>query len=287
VGQSNLALIYENYADRGTLSGGSWQSGSLKLANLQTPYLAEVARSTSAAEADTQFTIDFGAPYIISGICFGPCNVRPDALCRYRAYDDNGLVYDSGLLQFPGSTVDSANLEWEDGGFWEGTSREFDDLFKGIYLIHLPPLPLACERITVEIMDAGNPAGFIEIGRLICGKAWSPKYNYGYDGNSLDFEDLTDREEGRSGARFFNPRPNRRSFSFGFDYLPEAQTFQDVYRIATRSGTHRQVVIIPNPGDPDSFAREAFVGTLGTPPSLRRPTFQGVATAFKIEETLA
>jgi hypothetical protein len=109
-----------------TIGGISW-------ANLQTPYLAEVARSTSAAEADTQFTIDFGAPYIISGICFGPCNVRPDALCRYRAYDDNGLVYDSGLLQFPGSTVDSANLEWEDAGFWEGTSREFDDLFKGIY----------------------------------------------------------------------------------------------------------------------------------------------------------
>lgn len=287
MGQSNLALIYENYADRGTLSGGSWQTGSLKLSNLLTPYLAQVARSMSTAEADTQFSIDFGQPYIIGGIALGPCNVRPDALCRYRAYDDNGLVYDSELLPFPGSTVESANLEWEDSGFWEGTSREFDDLSKGIYLIHLPPRPLACERITVEIMDAGNPAGFLDIGRLICGKAWSPKYNYGYEGNSLDFEDLTNREEGSSGARFYNPRPMRRSFSFSFEYLPEAQTFQDIYRIVSRSGTHRQVVVIPNPSDPDSFAREAFIGTLGTLPSLRRPTFQGIATAFKIEEVLS
>jgi len=66
-----------------------------------------------------------------------------------------------------------------------------------------------------------------------------------------------------------------------------AEALTELLKVATRSGTHRQVVVIPNPGDPESFAREAFVGTLGTPPSLRRPTFQGVATAFKIEETLA
>ncbi|XYD07423.1 hypothetical protein R1A27_20145 [Methylobacterium sp. NMS12] len=286
MGQSNLALIYENYADRGALSGGSWQAGSLRLANLQTPYLAEVARSTSTAEAATQFTVDFGQPYIIGGIAFGPCNVRPDALCRYRFYDDNGLVYDSLLLPFPGSTVESANLEWEDSGFWEGTTREFDDLFKGIYLISVLSVPMSCERITVEIFDAGNPDGFIEIGRLICGKVWSPSTNYGPDGHSHDLDDLTDREEGRSGARFYNPRPMRRLFSFSFDYLPEAETFRDVYRIATRSGTHRQVVVIPNPADPDSYVREAFVGTLGTPPSLRRPSAGEAATAFKIEEVL-
>lgn len=287
--QSNLALLYEDVAARGVLSGGNWLPGSLRLANLQTPYLAEIARSASAAPADTQFDIDLGAPASIGGIAMGACRVTPFARYRIRAFysDTSGpAFYDTGEVAFPGTRVDPQLLDWQDPGFWEGISQEFDDPRKGSLFLHIPPQPVLARIWRIEIIDPDHPAGRIDIGRLMMGRVWQPAYNYTYDNNSLDFEALTDVEESRSGTRFYNARNLRRVFSFGFDYLPEVETLRDVYRIATRSGIHNQVVVVPDPTDAANFQRDAFIGTLSVPPSLRRSAFRHVSTSYKIEEVL-
>jgi len=287
--QSNLALIYEDAAAQGTLSGGRWQAGSLRLSNLQTPYLAEIARSVSAAPPDTYVDVDLGAYTAISGIALGSCRVTTLAKFRVRAFATDfasPVIYDTGPADFPGSRVDPDLLGWEDIGFWEGLSQDFDDRGKGSLLLHFLPGPITARAWRIEIIDPSHPAGHIDIGRLIMGRVWQPATNFTYDSNGLDFEALTDVEESRSGTRFYNARNLRRAFSFGFDYLPEAETFRDVYRIVTRSGIHNQVVVAPNPSDPGTYQRDAFIGTLGVLPSLRRPVFQRAATSFKIEEVL-
>ena len=287
--QSNLALVYEDVAARGTLSGGDWQPGSLRLANLQTPYLAEIARSTSAAPSASQFDVDLGRSVVIGGIALGACRVTPFAQYRIRAFlnDASGpTVYDTGVLPFPGTRVDPALLEWEDPGFWEGVSQEFDDPHKGSLLLNIPPDGVAARIWRIEIIDPDHPAGRIDIGRLIMGRVWRPSTNYTFNGNSLDFEALTDVEESRGGTRFYNPRNLRRVFSFAFDYLPQVETLRDVYRIATRSGIHNQVGVVPGPSDTAKFQRDAFSGTLSVPPSLRRAAFQQVSTNYKVEEVL-
>lgn len=286
---ANLTLIYDNFADAAALSGGQWQTGSLRLDNLRTPYFAEVARSASTDPAATRFNVDLAGLPAVGGIAVGPCSVSAYAQVRVRAYFDGSrtqLAYDSGFVGLPGSQVDQDLLAWEDPGFWEGISADFNDLGKGSIFFHLPPTPVTAQAWTVEIDDRSNIDGHIDIGRLFMGRVWQPTSNYGYDNNSLDFDSLTDVEESRSGVRFFNARNIRRSLSFTFDYLPDAATFRDVYRIATHAGTHNQVAVIPDPDDLDSYQREAFIGTLGQPPSLRRPAFGFAATAFKIEESL-
>lgn len=286
MGQKNLAIIYQNFADSGQISGGAWRDATLPLVNLQTPYLAQVARSRTTAKEDTQFSITFAGLRLIGGVAFGPCNVRPTAQARYRGYDGDELKFDSGWLPFPNSSVPSADLEYGDLGFWEQRDSEVDDLTKGITFIDVPDVPLAVRTLVFEISDEGNPDTYIDVGRLICGRVWRPKHNYDYSDNSLDLSALTDVQESRKGVRFYDPRVVRRSFSFGFSYLPDAETFEEVYRLATRSALHNQVVVVPNPGDPTTFIREAFIGTLAQLPSLRRPTFGYAATSFKIEEAL-
>lgn len=286
---SNLAIIYRNFADYGTLSGGNWQTGSLGLANLQTPYLAEAARSVDTAPASTRFDADLGRVASIGGIAFGPTSARTTATFRVRAWYDAGHtspLYDSGVISFPGVAVDSLELEWEEDGFWAGISDEVEDQGKGITVIHLTRAVVVARYWTVEIFDEGNPAGFIDVGRLVIGSVWQPADNYAYDGNEFGLDPLTDMEEGRSGVRFFNPRNSRRTFSFGFPYLPEDETFDQIYRLATRSGAHNHVVVIPRPNDLGSYQREAFIGTLGMMPSLRRVAPGLAGTSFKIEEAL-
>lgn len=292
--QQNLALLYENRVDLDgvAFTGGSWQTGSLSLANLRTPYLAEVARSMSTEPADTQFVCALPTAYSIGGVALGPTNLRPTAQVRIRSYLDSGLtqlVDDSGVLMLPSGQVDSLSLEWEDNGFWTGMTQEFDDVGEGIgkgpSFIFIPLVRFTAQYIKVEIFDRGNPAGFFDIGRLFVSRTWRPTYNYDVDGNSLDFEPVTDQEEGRSGTLFFNARAMRRSFKFGFTYLPDSE-FREIYQIAVRSGIHNQVMVVPNPGDPSTFLREAFFSTLGVVPSLSRRPVSYITTQFAVKESL-
>ena len=292
--QQNLALMYENRVDLDgvVLGGGSWQTGSLGLNNLRTPYLPEVARTTSTEPADTQFTCTLPKTFSIGGIALGPTNLRATAQLRIRSYQDQGmtqLMDDSGMLSLPSNQVDQLTLAWEDAGFWEGVTQEFDDIGKGIgkgaTFIYIPKFRFVAGFIKVEIFDKGNPDGYFDIGRFFASRTWRPPKNYEEGTNSLEFEAVTDQEEGRGGTLFFNPRALRRSFKFAFPFLADSE-FREIYQIAVRSGIHNQIVVVPNPGDPSTFLREAFIGTLGVMPSLRRMSTPNIATEFVAKESL-
>lgn len=292
--KSNVAVLYENRVDLDgvTLAGGSWQTGSLGLTNLQTPYLGEVARSKTTTPADTQFTVTLPKAYSVGGLAIGPTNMRITGQVRIRSYYDQGktqLIDDSGLLTLPNNQVDNLTLAWEDNGFWEGVTQEFDDIGKGIgkgaTFIYIPVNRFTAGYFLVELFDDGNPVGFLEASRVFISRTWRPTYNYDEANNSLDFEAVTDQEEGRSGTIYSNPRAMRRSFKFGFSYLPESE-FREIYQIIVRSGIHNQVMVVPNPDDPSTFLREAFFGTLSQPPSLRRMASPYIATEFVSKESL-
>jgi hypothetical protein len=284
-----VGLLYQNYADDAVYSGGNWvDSASIKLENLATPYMSEVARTASASPADTQFVVKFSRQQIIGGVALGAVSIRPDAQWRVRVYTDEGLtdlVYDSGTMPAPGTTVESASLEWEDDGFWEGVTVEFDDLVKGITLIHLLPSDMAALCVKFDLLDDGNPAGFLDVGRAFVGKRWKPPKNYEF-GIVLSFEDLTDEEESRNGTKFFNDRNIRRVQSFSFKLMPEETAAPDLFHMIMRTRRSQQVVIVPQPHKLDTYQREAFIGTLRQLPSLWREVFERVNTDFVVEESL-
>jgi hypothetical protein len=292
--QANFALLYENRVDLDgvVLGGGSWQSGSLGLSNLQTPYLAEVARTASTAVTDTQFTCQLPQAYSIGGFALGPTNLRPSALVRIRSYVDSSMqamVDDSGYLALPSSTVDQNTLQWEDLGFWEGITQEFDDVGKGIgkgsTFVYIPTVRFVAGFFLVEIFDPGNPVGYFDIGRFFASRTWRPTYNFDEQNTSLDFEAVTDQEEGRSGTLYFNPRAMRRKFKCQWSDLPDFE-FREIYQIIVRSGIHNQVYVCPNPADPTTYLRESFFGTLDQLPSLARKAVPRLSTAFVVKESL-
>lgn len=58
---ANIFLAWQNRADEGSLSGGSWLT-SLPLTNLQNRQVQKVARSSNANASSTRFDIDLSAP---------------------------------------------------------------------------------------------------------------------------------------------------------------------------------------------------------------------------------
>ena len=81
----NLTLSYKNFADTGTLSGGSWQT-TLPVSNLQTRKLSQVARSLNATASSTQFRVDLGTDdYAVHLIGLFRHNFSVDATYRIVA----------------------------------------------------------------------------------------------------------------------------------------------------------------------------------------------------------
>lgn len=83
---SNCMFCAPIRSDAGTLSGGSWEA-TLPLTNLQTAWLAEVARSTDAALASTALVCDQGSSKRIRAVSLHGHNLSLAAKYRVRAYD--------------------------------------------------------------------------------------------------------------------------------------------------------------------------------------------------------
>lgn len=280
-----MILTYDPWSDGATLSGGSWLA-SLPLANLQRGELAAVARTVSASPADSQLRVSFDRVRRLRTVLLGPTNLRPTYRCRIRASNDGfvSLAYDSGWLQ-PQSSPDPLALDWSEPEFWFGTI-DHDDPERGLWLIHVLPQEVAAREWSIELDDAGNPAGYIEAGRLFLGRSWVPSTGIAVSGNGLSFEAASLSSTALSGARHFLRRKAARRFRFAFDHLPEAEAFDEAYRLMRVAGVDGQVFVLPEPDDAMHLQQRSFLGRLVQMDAISCAVWRIAGTGFEIEECI-
>lgn len=167
---SNLRIVYDNAADRATVTASS-TAGVLAAANLLTDTKSDVWRAT---DTSARLTLSWSAGEAIACIALPFCNLSPSATIRAQLYSDAAgtvLVYDSGaVLACPapalrprGWTAAQAASAYAYGG---GASAR-------LWL----PSPVQAMSMTIDIADPGNLQGYIEAARLVAGPYWSPMYN--------------------------------------------------------------------------------------------------------------
>lgn len=286
---AKLVVLYDIFSDAGILTGGSWLP-VLPLTNMQDPDISRVARSTNAANASTLFTIDLGRPQSVDGIAFGPVNMSPGSTWRWRGYSDSGftaLVYDSGIQNVLGEVIDWTDtgdwLEWEDSDFWYGSATQLEELAQ--YLFHVAPSSKLAQYWKLEMFDASNADGYVEIGRLMIARAFRPTINYSED-NQITPEPLTDVEESLGGQRDYWERGVRRKASYAFPFLTEDEVLGDVFRLALRAGISRHVFVVPDPDDVTTGNRRSFLATMAKAPALRQLLVARGSVALDFEEVL-
>lgn len=280
-------FLYDNFADQAILAGGSWQ---LPLENMQDPDIEKVARSTNATNAATMFTVDLGRLSQVDGIAFGPIRLSPGATWQLTAYDVNDYVtpvFTTGVQTILGSVIDwtdpNAWFEWEDPSFWYGTDSDFDALPQFPYFVFDDTEQHQYWKL--EIFDAANPDGFIQIGRLLLARAFKPAI--GYDANnSLVFDPITDMVEALGGKRSFWERNLRRKATYSFPALTNSEIFGDVLRMQLKSGIGRHVFVVPDPADDEFGTRRSFLATFAKAPAIRQMTAPDGTTSFDFEEVL-
>lgn len=187
---------------------------------------------------------------------------------------------------WPDGIIPQDLLEWEDDNFWLGTlTQEQRAGYQSPYIQRLDSVVTA-RYWRVEMFDSGNPAGYIQIGRLFMARGWTPSVNYTY-GAALGYQDPTPVETSLSGAEYFDVRSKFRVMNFDLEYISDTEAYNyalDLQRVAGISG---EVLVMPDGGtDVGQQPLRSFVGRLRQIGAVTQPKPTAYSVKFEVKELL-
>lgn len=257
---ANVAFLSTPASDAGSVSGGSW-AASLPLANLRTQQPTEVARTTGLASTSTRFTVDMGAARPVGMFALVNHNLTGGSTVRFRlsnASDGSAPLID---VQGPGRepNVPFGTLPW--GEFaWDGYAAEVAP--GGNITMFRANTPQSGRYIVVEIFDAANPDGYVEIGRFMAGLPFVPRYNMGY-GAALSFVDPSTKTRSIGGALWCDAKAKWRRLSVSFPAMDRVDALGRVYDLQNNLGVTRELLVVYDPGEIGGIrARRTLYGSL-------------------------
>lgn len=285
---ANIFLAWQNRADEGTLSGGSWLS-TLPLVNLQNRQVQKVARSSNATTAATRFDLDLGAAKSVSVVALVVHNIGVSGKVRITGASNSGFTspeYQSAWIDvWPAGMIPQELLEWEDDNFWLGTlSAEARAGYQSPF-IHILPSTLALRHWRVEVDDTTNTAGYIHIGRLFIAQGWRPTVNYAY-GAGLGYDDPTPVDTSLSGAEFFDQRSKYRVMSFRLEYISGTEAYSYALQLQRLAGISGEVLVVPDSDEAVLQPVRSFVGRLRQIGQVAQPKPTAYTVNFEIKELL-
>jgi len=259
---SNLILGYNNLIDGATLSGGSW-SESLPLANLKTRLLSKVARSSNAQAASTLIDIDLGSSKSVRAFGAIRTNLSVSG-ASYRLRGSNDITFATGLY-------DSGSV---------AANAQTPDLIIGL------AATTNARYWRLEITDAANAAGYVQIGRLFIGPALAPADNYS-KGAEIGYRSNSSFSRSIGGVKYFDRRTGERVFSFQLDWLTDAEALGQALELQRVADITGEVLLIVDPADTIFNQKRHFLGTLEQLSPLKNPYLTVHQAAFNVVEVVA
>lgn len=262
-----IMIGYENFADAEgvVLSSGVW---TMPLSALRDPRPGRKARSAGLALTSTLLRVRLAAAVTLRLLALTHTNLSATATYRITAYSDEftSVVVQTAWLSPPGYPAEDP-----------------DGLGAAVW--HLFDTPVTARYWQIEIDDAANAAGFVELGRLFMPLVWQPPYNFDNNNNEDGLKANTPRQSSLGGTGYFNRRAAARSLRVSWSVLPAAD-MAEIRRIRRVCNLNRQVVVIPAPADVSNFHERNFVATLQALPAIALFSLYA-STGFDLVEAVA
>lgn len=273
----NLRIVYDNAADRATLSASS-TAGSLVVDNLHTDIKPQVWRSTSVSATLTAL---FASSELVGCVALPFCNLTATSTVRVRLYSQPGDViasYDSGVVLFcPYSGFDL----WDWGTLALGVNAF--SYGGGNYGCVWIPIT-SCKKAVIDIVDTDNTAGYIEASRLVMGTYWSPDHQADY-GVTLTPQDSSQQYRTDGGELMTDIGTRNRKIAFNLSYMSpnDRTTFWNIQRGA---GLSRSLFFSLFPEDSDKHLEESYqiYGKFSAVSAIGLPQLNAYSAPVEIEE---
>lgn len=274
---SNLRILYDNAADRAVLTA-STQAGALGPLNLQREDKASVLRSAGISQ---RIVASWAKPEIIGGVVLPFCNLTPTSFIRVHGYlepGDSQPAFDTGSVP----ACEYARLGmWDWGALPLGVnaySYGGGTYARAWFQMH------SVKKMVVDLFDPDNPAGYIELARLVAGAYWSPEQNAAY-GAGLTPVDTSSQYRNGAGGQKVERGAMYRKLSLALDHMTPLDR-AELWRIVRGNGLSRPLFVSLYPDSEDVELEQAHqvYGRLANLAAITTPSFQAYATNIEIEE---
>lgn len=259
----NAIIGFPSYTDDATVSeftAGDWQTG-YPVENLQALPLSYAARTADLDVAKTKVKIILAEKAKVQLVVFCVHNLSISARYRIRLFDDVALsqeLADTGWQKVWPVMFDEDEVDWEGRNWWD---RAYTDEQIASLPWHRPALidtEVYSSGLTVELDDAANPDGFIQIGRLEIASARRLPMNYA-PGAQMGFINTTTVETAKGGVEFFDVSESPRTFEGSIPMVAHETALQGFWEQLRRMGLHKPFFWWPNPTDELNMLRESFL----------------------------
>lgn len=209
---STLKIIFDNAADRATITASSTSSVYTGVSNLVNEDKTKFHRSVGKT---VTYTLTWVTTQSISGVGLPATNLTSEAIIRVQVYDSADLlVYDSAdQWAAPGQNL----VLWQWNAPLNANAFAYGGATKSVWWLddYYP-----ARRVVITLSDVNNPAGFIDNARLVVGGHWQTEYNPDY-GAEVGLEDMSTTIRTESGVNFTDRAPMFDVQSFKLSYMPE------------------------------------------------------------------
>lgn len=248
-------------SDAGTFSGGSWEA-SLPLANMQTEFITERARSTDATTGSTTFDVDLGAAYPIRAIGLVGHNLSLSA--TVRVYGDSASDfatpdYDPGAEDVYPTIYPAGSTLWGADVASSPLGSEEWDLGVRLDFLHFPTSAQSLRYWRFAITDTGNVDGYVEIGRCVVAQGYQPTVSRARQGASLGYRPRAARTEMAGGAVVHHRELEPREFAFELPKVESDEALVQLLEFRRRLSSTEQILFSFDPDDTVHLHRRSFL----------------------------
>lgn len=304
---NNLRVVYNNLADLSTttITASSTDTGSA-IANMQKDAKGAVWRSAkntaAAVSAMAYLLVDLGAATTVDSVILPYTNLSSQAasisVTGYSVAPTLG-----GTIASPtatgGTTTGTATTgmlccPWNNLNLssWN-TNPATANIYAyggGTCARAWLTTPITARYLLIQITDIfpSKTNSYIEVGRLIVGQYWSPKYNTGY-GMTTTMHDLSTHERTESGDLVTQRGPRFNALSFETKWLEQTDR-KELTKIMLGNGLPKPlfVSLFPNNGTTSAQAEmeraHQIYGKLTVLPGISYSMLDIYSTQFEIEE---
>lgn len=268
---SNLRVIYDNAADRATLSSSATAT-NLDVSKLVTDIKSDVCRSTGTA---LTITCNWASAETVGGVALAFTNCTDNATIDIQAYTlaaDTTPVYSTTVVASRGGSATNRGVNYFAYG-------------GGIYARCWFDTKVSITKLVITLTDTNNPQGYVEAGRLIVGDYWCSTVGVEQGNTAMSINDTSEQTRTYSGDMHVNVKPRFRKQSLSMPALDKNDR-APLWGMLWNNGMVKPVFISLYPNNTDQTLEQAhqLYGRLSTNAVMNTPYFQYFSSKLDIEE---
>ena len=280
---SNMRILYNNVADKATLTASS-TAGSLGVAALLTDIKSDVWRATSGV---AQITATWSLAQVVGVVVLPFCNLSGGATIRVRGYTlatDALPLLDTGYTQaattIPLDTTDT--WSWGLDPLGVNAYTYGSGYGSRTYAVSWVTVG-AYEKLVIDIDDTYNPAGYVEVSRLVAGYYYEASINPQH-GVDVGIADTSKHERSDAGDLITNRGTTHKTLSLNLSVMPVADR-NIVWRLL-RNGVSKPFFLSLVPNATDAMEEQVFqiYGKLSRQGAIKYQFVNQYNTTLEVEE---